>query len=74
MVEEITPEICALCGDSGSSLGTGGMATKVRAAKMVTEAGMEMVIANGDRPEILYELFEGSREIGTRFLAGGKKQ
>ena len=73
VVQEITPEICALCGDSGSTLGTGGMATKVRAAKMATEQGIEMVIANGDHPEILYDLFEGSHEIGTRFLAGRKQ-
>ena len=44
------------------------MATKLRAAKMVTAAGCDMVIANGDRPELLYDIVEG-KPAGTRFLA-----
>ena len=67
-VEAITPEVCALAGGAGSSLGTGGMATKLRAGKIVTEAGADMVIANGRDPEVLYTVFEGG-EAGTRFLA-----
>ena len=67
-VEEVTPEIEALAGGTGSGLGTGGMATKLRAAKMVTAAGCDMVIANGDRPELLYDIVEG-KPAGTRFLA-----
>ena len=67
-VEAITPEVEALAGGAGSSLGTGGMATKLRAGKIVTEAGADMVIANGRDPAVLYTVFEGG-EAGTRFLA-----
>ena len=67
-VEAITPEVCALAGGAGSSLGTGGMATKLRAGKIVAEAGADMVIANGRDPSVLYAVFEGD-EAGTRFLA-----
>ena len=66
-VREITPDILALGGGSVSGLGTGGMTTKLNAAKLATEAGCDMVIANGDRPENLYAIVEGQR-IGTRFL------
>lgn len=67
VVGEITPEIENLASGSGSELGTGGMETKLRAAKLVTAAGCDMVITNGDRPEQLYEILEGKR-TGTRFL------
>jgi glutamate 5-kinase len=69
-VEAITPEILALAGGTGSSLGSGGMATKLKAAGIVNEAGIDMIIANGDDPEALYALLEG-KAIGTRFI--GKK-
>ncbi len=67
VVECVTPEIMALGGGRGSSLGTGGMLTKLRAAERVTKAGIDMVIADGDRPEILYDIIEGA-PVGTRFL------
>ena len=70
VVEEITPEILALAGGTGSSLGSGGMATKLRAARIVMEAGIDMVITNGEHPTLLYDLFEG-QAVGTRFI--GKK-
>ena len=66
-VTEITPEILALAGGEGSSLGTGGMRTKLHAAEMCVEAGCEMVIMNGEDPKLLYDLFEGCA-VGTRFL------
>ncbi|MBE6972528.1 MAG: glutamate 5-kinase [Ruminococcaceae bacterium] len=66
VVEEITPEVEALGGGVGSGLGTGGMATKLRAAKMVTEAGCDMIIANGEAPSLLYDIVEG-KPVGTRF-------
>ena len=53
---------------TGSDVGTGGMATKLRAAQMATAAGCEMVIANGQSPEVLYDVAAGKR-VGTRFLA-----
>ncbi len=66
-VEAITPEILALAGGTGSALGSGGMATKLKAAQIATEAGIDMIIANGDDPEALYSLLEG-KSIGTRFV------
>ena len=67
-VEEITPEIVALAGGEGSPLGTGGMKTKLRAARLCVESGCEMIIANGEAPEILYKIFK-NEGAGTRFLA-----
>ena len=69
-MEEVTPEIEALAGGKGSDLATGGMETKLRAAKMVTAQGCDMVITNGEQAQRLYSIAEG-REVGTRFL--GKK-
>ena len=71
LVEEITPEVMALADGAGSALGTGGMATKLRAARMVTGSGADMVIANGAHPELLYDIAAG-KPIGTRFA--GHKQ
>ena len=70
VVEEVTPESEALAGGVGSGLATGGMATKLRAAKMVAEVGCDMIITNGEHPEVLYDIAEG-RAVGTRFI--GKK-
>ena len=67
VVESITPEVLALAGGTGSSLGSGGMATKLKAANIACEAGIDMVIANGQDPTVLYQLFEG-KPVGTRFL------
>ena len=68
LVTEITPEIEALGGGKGSSLGTGGMATKLNAAKLCISKGTEMVIANGANPSVLYDIVDG-KKIGTRFKA-----
>ena len=68
VVEDITPEVMALADGAGSALGTGGMSTKLRAARMVTSSGADMVIANGAHPELLYDIAEG-RAAGTRFAA-----
>ena len=64
----ITPDIEALGGGAGSSLGTGGMMTKIRAAKIATNAGCDMIIANGSYPELLYKIFDGE-SVGTKFYA-----
>ena len=69
VVERLDDHIRALAGGSGSSLGTGGMVTKLQAAQIATEAGCEMVIANGSKPEVLYDIAAG-RPAGTRFLTG----
>ena len=68
LVEKITPEIEAVAGGAGTSLGTGGMSTKITAAKIATNAGIDMIIMNGKDPEKLYDLFE-DKEIGTLFKA-----
>ncbi len=65
-VNEITDELEAMTGGAGSSLGTGGMQTKLHAAKLALEGNIEMVIANGKDPDILYDIVEG-KPVGTRF-------
>lgn len=71
VVEEITDEIYALANAKGSSRGTGGMITKLHAAKIACEVGIDTVIMNGSEPEDLYRLFDG-RQIGTHFLSAKK--
>lgn len=66
LVTEIDDGIVALAGGAGSSLGTGGMSTKIGAAKMCNAAGIDMIIANGASPELLYGAVEG-KDVGTRF-------
>ncbi len=68
VVEKITPEIEALAGGVGSSRGTGGMITKLHAAKTAGEAGIPTVILNGTNPEDIYRVIEG-RQMGTYFCA-----
>ncbi len=70
LVEEITPAVESLAGKSGTKLGTGGMITKLRAGKIANERGIDMIIANGSDPAILYEIMEG-KSVGTLFK--GKK-
>ena len=67
-VHEITPEILEMAGGAGSWRGTGGMATKLTAARIAMESGCDMVITNGARMENLYGIVAGE-DIGTRFLA-----
>lgn len=71
VVTEITPEITASAGGSGSNIGTGGMQTKLTAAKRVMDAGCDMIIANGQNPHILYDILDGNA-VCTRFV--GKKK
>ncbi len=72
VVEEVTPEIEALAGGTGSSLASGGMVTKLKAARICSEAGCDMIISNGSRAELLYDIAEG-KPVGTRFRASGKR-
>ena len=67
-VTEITKEMLQGAGGQGSSLGTGGMATKLSAAKIAMDAGVYMIIVNGSSPEIIYDAVDG-RSVGTRFIA-----
>ena len=65
-VYELTPRIMSLGGGKGSGLGTGGMATKLSAAKIAVEDGCDMIIANGRDPAVLYDILDG-KQVGTRF-------
>ena len=65
-VYELTDDVMALGGDAGSDLGTGGMITKLRAAKIMENSGCDMIITNGVRPEDLYLIADG-KSVGTRF-------
>ena len=72
-VRELTPELLAQAGGKGSEFGTGGMKTKLHAAQLCGERGCDMVIMNGSKPYLLYDLFEG-RPVGTRFYGRKRDQ
>lgn len=65
-IRDLTDDILALAGGAGSHLGTGGMTTKLHAARICMEAGCDMIIANGADPSILYDAAAG-RPAGSRF-------
>lgn len=66
-VETLDDEVCSMAGGVSTNRGTGGMITKLSAAKIATEAGCDMVITNGSRPEELYDIVAG-KDVGTRFV------
>ncbi len=68
-IQGMPKELYDLAGAAGSSLGTGGMVTKLRAAEICTQARCDMVIANGENPRLLYEIVEGKQGGYTRFFA-----
>ena len=70
-VELITDEIKAMAGGRGSNRGTGGMATKILAAEIATEAGIDVQIISGENPETIYDVFEG-KTVGTIFMGKEK--
>lgn len=70
-ITDITDEFISMAKDSGSSYGTGGMATKLSAATIATASGADMVISNGDNVHNINHIIEG-REIGTLFTAHKK--
>ena len=65
-VETVDERIIALGGGSGSSLGTGGMATKIGAAELCMDANIPMLVANGDKQGLLYDIVDGM-QVGTLF-------
>ena len=67
-VTEITPEIEASAGGVGSSRGTGGMATKIQAAKAATSSGIHLVIASGTEKNAITRVLQGE-ELGTLFVS-----
>ena len=72
-VPELTPEIWALAEGKGSELATGGMTTKLGAARIATAQGCDMIITNGKNPSVLYDILEG-KPVGTRFLRKEQRQ
>ncbi|WP_454055368.1 glutamate 5-kinase [Clostridium sp. Marseille-Q7071] len=66
-VKSITDEVQSFAEGAGSNLGTGGMETKIYAAKRVTDNGTNMILANGKDPSILIDILNGE-EVGTLFL------
>lgn len=67
-VEKITDEVVSYAGGAGTERGTGGMLTKINAAKIATENGIPMIILNGENPRILYDILDG-KHTGTYFAA-----
>ena len=67
-VYKIDEKIEKCAGGEGSNRGTGGMITKIHAAKIATDAGADMTIASGKNPYILYEIFDGEKK-GTLFVS-----
>ncbi len=66
VIEEITDEIRNCAGGEGTRRGTGGMKTKLKAAELVCENGIDMIITNGSQPENLYKIVDGE-SVGTLF-------
>ena len=71
-VETIDAGIERLAADTPSSMGTGGMATKIEAARLATASGITVVIADGRQPDVILRLAAGEA-IGTRFLPASSK-
>lgn len=70
-VKEMTEHILELAGAAGTELGTGGMVTKLHAASLCMDAGIDMIITNGSNPSVLYDIFDG-KLVGTRFVGKEK--
>lgn len=68
VVEEITEDLFQIAGGKGSRFGTGGMVTKLQAAQIATEAGIDTIVMNGSEPENIYKAIEG-HQVGTFFVA-----
>lgn len=68
VVDEVDKHVYDIAGGAGSSIGTGGMYTKIQAASMATSSGVDMVIASGSEQEILLRICQGEK-VGTWFRA-----
>ena len=66
VVDTITESLFEAAGGRGSKFGTGGMITKLQAAQIATDAGIDTVVCSGDKPENLYKILEG-KQVGTLF-------
>jgi len=72
-VDEITSEVDAMAGSAGSDFGTGGMASKLKAARVATRGGVATAIIGGDAPDALAALLAGE-DVGTLFACGSDRQ
>ena len=72
-VRVIDEELLAMAGGAGTNRGTGGMVTKLEAAKVAMENGIDMIIANGAQPDNLYRIIE-NEQVGTLFVGKRKKK
>ncbi|WP_424684697.1 glutamate 5-kinase [Enterococcus sp.] len=70
-VHEITGELMAKAGGKGSQFGTGGMVSKLKAAQRILAADSKMVLANGEKPQVIFAILAGDA-IGTLFCNQGK--
>ncbi len=68
-VNNIDEEIIKMAGGSTSDVGTGGMITKILAAKLIIEDNIETIITDGSNPKIIYDILEG-KNVGTSFKKG----
>jgi len=66
-ITEIDEGVQSLAGGAGSQRGTGGMKTKLQAAKLATAQGIDTIITNGKNPSALYEIVKGG-SVGTLFV------
>jgi glutamate 5-kinase len=67
VIKEITPEIECFADGAGTKRGTGGMVTKLKAAKIATKARVNVVLTNGSHPEAIMDIING-QDIGTVFV------
>ncbi len=72
LVRHIDPVLEAAAGGPGTTRGSGGMRTKLQAARVAARAGIPLVIANSARPQVLQEILAGA-PVGTLFLPDGKR-
>ncbi len=68
IITDVNENVSKAAGAAGTSFGTGGMATKISAVKICHKDNIDTVIANGDSPEILFDILEG-KDVGTLFVA-----
>lgn len=66
VIHKVDDNVCALAGGSSCNLGTGGMVTKLHAAKICLSCGCDMIITNGNNPNNLYDIIDG-KTVGTTF-------
>ena len=70
-VDAIGPDIMAVAGEAGTTVGSGGMITKIKAARVLMVAGIPLVVCNGRRADAIVDAAAG-KSVGTRFTAARK--